>query len=319
MTFAETGYVVLPVFGLIAIGFAAGRLGVIKDSVGEGLGEFVYVIGIPVLMFKTIATAAFPPVSPWPLWLAYFGGVIVAWLAGAVVATRFYGRSRTEGVIAGVSGSFSNLVIVGIPLVISAFGEAGAVPLFMLVSIHLPTMMVAGTLLSERAVRLDRGEHDKVDVLRVLKAIGRNLMTNPLIVALVLGALWRTSGFPLAGLPRTLVDQLAAAALPTALFSLGMGLKRYGLFGELALATPVIAVKLLLMPAVVYALASFVFTLPPLWVSVITVAAACPAGVNAYLFAVRFNVAQGTASNVIGLSTALAVFSMTFWLDLAVK
>ncbi|MEJ1159905.1 AEC family transporter [Prosthecomicrobium sp. N25] len=317
MTFAETGTTVLPVFGLIAIGFAASKLGVVRDVVGEGLGEFVYVIGIPVLMFRTLATATFPPLSPWPLWISYFGGVLVAWSLSAVVAHRLYGRSRTEGVIAGVSGSFSNLVIVGTPLIVSAFGEAGAVPLFMLVSVHLPIMMVAGTLLTERAIRIDGGQQGPVDVPKVLKAIGRNLATNPLIIALVLAAAWRTGGLPLEGLPRTIVDQLGASALPAALFSLGVGLRRYGLFGELRLALPVIAIKLLLMPAVVYLVASRVFDLPPLWVSVLTVSAACPAGVNAYLFAVRFNVAHGTASNIIGLSTALAVFSVTFWLDLA--
>ena len=62
--------------------------------------------------------------------------------------------------------------------------------------------------------------------------------------------------------------------------------------------------------AKVLVLAHFVFGLTPLWTAVLTVTAGCPSGVNAYLFAVRFDTAHGTASNSIGLSTALAGFTM---------
>ena len=154
MTFAEIGLIVLPVFGLIGLGFAASRTGLLGERVGDGLGEFVNTVGIPILMFRTIGTAHFPDQSPWPLWTAYFCAVVVAWAAGTLIATRLFGRSRTEGVIAGACASFSNTIMVGIPLVMSAYGEAGALPLFMLISVHLPVMMVAAELARGELLRL---------------------------------------------------------------------------------------------------------------------------------------------------------------------
>lgn len=315
MTFAEIGLIVLPVFGLIGLGFAASRTGLLGERVGDGLGEFVNTVGIPILMFRTIGTAHFPDQSPWPLWTAYFCAVVVAWAAGTLIATRLFGRSRTEGVIAGACASFSNTIMVGIPLVMSAYGEAGALPLFMLISVHLPVMMVVGTLMTERAARLDRGETEPFRIGRVLARIARNLATNGLVVALAAGALWRLAGLPLTGPARTVVDQLGAAAVPCALFSLGMALRRYGLVGEFRLAASLAAVKLLLMPALVLLLGRHVFDLPPLWTAVMTVTAGCPSGVNAYLFAVRFDVAHGTASNAIALSTACAVVTTVLLFD----
>ena len=44
------------------------------------------------------------------------------------------------------------------------------------------------------------------------------------------------------------------------------------------------------------------------------VAAACPTGVNAYVVAARFRTGEALASNVITISTGLAVVSMTLWL-----
>jgi malonate transporter len=319
MTFAEIGVIVLPVFGLIGLGFLASRFGLVGDRVGDGLGDFVNVIGIPLLIFRTVGTAHFPDQSPWPLWFAYFGGVIVAWALGTLIATRVFGRSRTEGVIAGACASFSNTVMVGVPLIVSAYGEAGALPLFMLISVHLPVMMVVGTLMTERAARLDRGAAEPFHLGRVLMRILRNLVTNALVIALAAGALWRMTGLPLTGVPRTVIDQLASAAVPCALFALGIGLKRYGLFGEFRIAAALSVVKLLVMPAFVLVLAHFVFGLTPLWTAVLTVTAGCPSGVNAYLFAVRFDTAHGTASNSIGLSTALAGFTMVLLFNAVVQ
>jgi predicted permease len=312
----DVALIILPVFGLIGLGYLAGRTGLLSKTVGDGLTEFVATVGIPMMIFRTMATAHFPDLSPWPLWGTYFGGAIVSWALGSMLATRVFGRSRAAGVIAGTSASFGNLAMVGIPLIVSAYGENGAVPLFIIISVHLPTMMVAGTLMTERAVRIDAGSDEPVHVMRALKAIGRNMLFNPLVWGLFLGAAWRFFQIPLVGPVKTVVDQVAAAGLPTALISLGMAMNRYGLVGELKLSAVLTGLKLGVMPAAVWLLGTYVFGLTPAWTTVATIAAACPSGVNAYLFAQRFNVAHGLASNSIALTTLVCVGTTLVWLML---
>ena len=115
---------------------------------------------------------------------------------------------------------------------------------------------------------------------------------------------------------KTVVDQVAAAGLPTALISLGMAMNRYGLVGELKLSAVLTGLKLGIMPAAVWLLGTYVFGLTPAWTTVATIAAACPSGVNAYLFAQRFNVAHGLASNSIALTTLVCVGTTLVWLML---
>lgn len=316
MHILDVALIILPVFGLIGLGYLAGRTGFLSNTVGDGLGEFVATIGIPMLIFRTMSTAHFPDLSPWPLWLTYFGGAIISWALGSLVATRLFGRSRAAGVIAGTSASFGNLAMVGIPLIVSAYGENGAVPLFIIISIHLPTMMVAGTLMTERAVRIDAGSSEPLHVGRALKNIGRNLVFNPLVWGLVIGALWRAFEIPMGGPVKIVVDQVAAAGLPTALISLGMAMNRYGLVGEAKLAAILTGLKLGVMPATVWLLGTYVFGLTPAWTTIATIGAACPSGVNAYLFAQRFNVAHGLASNSIALTTLVCVGTTLVWLML---
>ena len=55
--------------------------------------------------------------APWALWTTYFTAVIVAWTAGHLAITRIFGRDGQAGVVGGVATAFSNLVLLGTPVV----------------------------------------------------------------------------------------------------------------------------------------------------------------------------------------------------------
>jgi hypothetical protein len=51
---------VAPVFGLIVLGFLAARTRLLSEAARAGLTEFVFTIAVPMLIFRTIVTAAAP-------------------------------------------------------------------------------------------------------------------------------------------------------------------------------------------------------------------------------------------------------------------
>ena len=75
--------------------------------------------------------------------------VIVTWTAGHLVTTRVFGRDSKAGVVGGVSSAFSNLVLLGIPFMLGVFGQKGFEELSLLISVHLPTMLMASIILFE--------------------------------------------------------------------------------------------------------------------------------------------------------------------------
>lgn len=311
---AAIAAIVVPVFGLVALGFAGARSRLLKPAVGDGLADFVFTVALPVLLFRTLATSRIGEASPWVLWACYFAGAALAWLASDLLIRRVFGRDARAGLAAGISGGFSNIVLVGIPFTISAYGEAGSVPVATLIAVHLPVMMIASTLLAQRAERIDGTAKATASLPQILARIAGNLIRNPLIIGILAGAAWRLSGLPLAGPFRGLIDMLTSAAVPCALFALGMSLSRYGISGNVVPAVIVAAIKLFLLPACVYLLASTLTDLPPVWVQVATLAAACPTGVNAWLIASRLGTGLALSANVITLSTGFAVISMSLWL-----
>lgn len=302
---------VLPVFILILTGWLIVRFRYLKPTVGDALGDFVFRVAVPVLLFRTIAEADFKDGSPWPLWVAYFSGVAVTWTIGHLMATLAFGRDARMGVLAGVSSAFANTVFIGLPLVSRIVGEEGVVALSILLSVHLPVMMIAGTVLMERAERKVSGKPGQ-SPLKLLGGVVRNLLRNPLVIGLACGAAVHLIGQPLGGPVKSVVDQLAAVAAPAALVSIGMALDKYGLVGNLGLATVTSFLKLVVLPGAVFA-ACHLLGLNDNWTTALVLTSAVPTGVNAWLIANHFNVGHALASSTITLTTALGVISVSVW------
>lgn len=309
--------VVLPVFGFIGLGYATVATGLLRDEVGDALSTFVFSVAMPTLLFRGIGTLAMPEFSPWPYYLAYFGAAFLNIGLGILVIRRVFGRDAHVGVIAGLSAAYSNIVMVGLPMVTQAFGEEGLAVTMMLIAVHLPVMMLLSAIMIEFAEASSGGAGaKKVDIPRaVLRATG-GLIRNHLVIGILAGIVFRFSGLEISGFAATMIEGVSGTAIPLALISLGMSLHRFGIRGNVQQAVAIGAIKLFVFPAVVFVLATFVFALPKIAVAAAVICAACPTGANAYLIATRFQTGLKLSANAITLTTAFSVLSLWFWFAL---
>jgi len=293
--------IVLPVFGLIGLGYLARRVGLVSDRAGEGLSEFVFTLSLPCLIFRTLVRAEIPAVQPWGYWISYFAGVAVVWLLAMALGRRFFGLKGISSVVAGFSAGQANTVFVGVPMILKAYGEAGAVPLFLLIAVHLPVTMTLATIMAEGR---------RASPLVIL----RRLATHPIVVGILAGSACRPIAPFVPGAAWQVVDLLGSAAIPCALISMGIALHRYGMAMGWKLPTLISMLKLVLHPLVVLLLATYVFDMPPVWAGVAVLFASCPSGINAYLFAERYGEGVALASSAVTLSTVLALGTTLLWL-----
>lgn len=301
------------VFGLVGLGYAAGWTGLLRPQVGDALADFAIVVAVPALLFRTMIGMDFAGAAPWAMWAAYFCAIPLVWLAGHLVVTRLFGREVAAGVVAGVAASFSNLLLLGLPFVQGVFGRPGVEILSLLLAIHLPIMMAASIVMFEWA---RRGEGKASAPLTVLRGFLRNLFLNPLIVGILAGLAWRASGLAMPAMGARFVDAFAGIAGTVALFSMGLGLRKFGISGNVKPALALALLKVVLMPALVLGTV-LVADLPPLVATVVVVAASMPTGVNPYLIASRFGTGQVLASNTMTISTLLAAVTTGVWLAVA--
>ena len=308
--------IVLPVFGLIGIGYAVAWVRILPEQADEALTDFVFTIAIPLLLFRTVVAADFTHGSPWLLWAAYFPALAVTWAVGTFIMRRVFGRDARAGLVGGVSASYSNTLLIGLPLVIIAYGTEGGAAMALLLAVHLVVMVAASTVLIERALIADGAADHSGGAGVILRSLGRNLLLSPVFIGIIAGNVWNFSGLALPPLADTLINRLADVAATLALFAMGMTLRKFGIRGNVLPALGLGALKLMVMPAMVFATTLWLFPLPPAWAKAMVIAAACPTGVNAYLIAARFRTGEALSSNAIILTTALAVVTVSVWLGI---
>lgn len=301
------------VFGLVALGLGAGTTRLLKPEVGDALTEFVNVVALPVLMFRTMTSANFGAAAPWLLWSAYFLSAAIVWALGQFVTAYVFRRERKAAIVGGMTASYSNIVLLGLPFMQSTIGHDGVSVLSLIIAVHLPLMLGAAAIQFALAEREAGG---RVDARREVVAFVNALAGNKLVVGILLGLAWRLTGLPLPSLAERMVDTIAAMAGPLALFSMGMGLLRFGISANFMPALTLSLIKLFVLPALVMG-AALLLGLPPLAAKAAVVSAAMPTGINPYLFAVKYGTGHALASNALTLGTVIAVVSTGAWLAAA--
>lgn len=304
--------VIFPVFAIALVGYLIVYKGVLDHRDIDGISRFVFTILIPILLFHSLAHIELPARLDWQFLLAYYGVVLFVYALGVWTSKRWFVHSLREQGVFGLGSTYGNMVLVGLPIISAGLGEQALLPLFMLISVHSALLFFIVMVLAERTGEAGRAPG------RIAVQTFKNLGRNPIIIGLVLGLAFNLLAVPI---PQPVDDTLAIlsrATLPCALFVLGGSLNAYEIAGHFTEAWTMIGLKMVLQPLLVWLLVFWVFQVDPLWGVVAVMAAGMPIGVNAYLFAVKYQANVPTLSTAILLSTLLAVVSQSLLLALFV-
>lgn len=298
--------IVAPVFALIAAGYAAVMFRFVSEGAHKGISEFAFSIAIPALLFRTIVVSEFPDVSPYRMWGAYYGALALTWIAAMAVSAllRTPRGSREDGVVFAIGSVYGNIVMLGIPLVLSALGNEAAGPMALILSVNTPLLWLCGILQMELVNQKRTGSP-----LAVIRPVLADLARNPLMLAIGFGVIWRLTGLGLTPVVDRTIELLAQAGSPTALIALGINLFRFEVKGEKLSILVMCALKLAAMPAAALVLARLL-DLPPVAAGVIVLFAAMPTGANAYIFAVQYQRLVNPVSGAVALGTLLAAVTL---------
>lgn len=300
--------VVLPIVLVVLLGYGIVWQGVLGARDVEGISRFVFKVGLPVLLFNSLSDMQMPALFHWQFLFSYYFVSLLIYAIGYGISRYWFAHSLSKQGIFGFGSSYSNLVLVGLPIISTGLGQEAVLPLFMLVSLQSAIFFPIVILLVERE------SHAGQSWQRVMGQTMRNVVSNPIILGLCAGILVNFLAIPIPLLLAKALGTIGQAALPCALFVLGASLRTYKLAGHLAEAWTMMGLKLLLQPILVGVLVFGLFQEDPLWGAVAVMAAGMPVGVNAFLFAQEYQVGVATVSTSVLLSTLLSVFSLSLML-----
>ena len=300
--------IIVPVFGTVAVGWALGRWLLTADGL-RGLTQVAFYSLFPALLFRSMAKVRLEALEP-DIIVVFFGtGLLLYFLL--MPLGRALGMKLGDQAVFALSGTFSNGVGIGIPFITYAFGEAGLVPLLMIISVNSLIMLTLCSFLLEIGSGGGGGR-----LLAKLGGAALMMMKHPVIPSIFAGLAWAelTALIPGLGMPVVIdkvLQALALAAPPCGLIMAGASLAHVGLKEHWQPAAVAAAVKLAVMPLMVWAVGRYLFTLDPLWLTVATLNAALPAGANVYLVAQLYRTGVGLATNAVVISTGASVFTLS--------
>ncbi len=298
---------VAPVFLLLLAGYVAVKTSVLEASVIDGVMKFCTHIAIPCLLFHATATIDLGAAYEWRVILAYFATASISFLVAVFASHHIFSRRPGEAVAVAFSTLFSNLLLLGIPIVERAFGEPALSNTIAVVSLNAPVCYFLGIVAME-SVRADSRSVSDTTMVVI-----NTMFRNTLMIGLGLGFLVNLSGLVIPDFVMLPIDMLRSAALPCALFGLGGLLTRYALSEQIAESSAISGITLFFSPLLAYVLCSIIGVTSDQR-NMIVLLAAIPPGLNAYLFASLYSRGLGTASSNVLIGTALSLLTISFWL-----
>ena len=297
---------VVPLFAAILIGFGAGKARFLDETAVRGLNTFVFTFAMPPMLFRLMATTDILAVGEWRFIAGYFYAEVLIFLVGAVLGGLLFRQSFAAMTMQGFGSSFSNGVLIALPLLIGLYGPEGAVPAILLFTLDV-------VLFSLVTMLLEMSRHDSAHGggLRAVRTTARAMLSNPILMSTLLGILYGIAGFPLPDLIDKTFGFIGQAGPPAALFALGATLAHRRVQGSVGSATAMTVFKLFLHPALVFVILAFMIPVEPFWIHAAVIFAACPVGANVYVFAQHYQVSVTAASAAILVSTAISMVSIT--------
>lgn len=294
-------FISMPLFVLIALGWLLVRWRQWPESITSAINRLVFRVALPAMLFRLMCNFSEGPPVDARLLIAFFGGCLLVFIIGRVVASKVFKLDGVAGSVFALGGIFSNNVLLGLPIARVMLGDE-AIP-----SVALVLVFNGLILWTLATVSVEWFRHGALN----LKGFGNtalSVLKNPLIIGILSGTLFSLTGLPLPVFVDQPVTMLGQIAVPLALVALGMSLASYRIKEGLAISYALSAIKLIVQPLAVWGLA-WMIGLPPMESKVVVLLASMAVGVNVYLMSQQFNALTGPAATSMLLTTLFSALT----------
>lgn len=299
----------LPFFGLILIGFLSGRAAKLPESGLAWLNYFILYIALPPLFFQLVSRTPFEQLANPRFVFVTTLSTATTFTIALLVGLWLRRGSLPEATIAGVVGAYANVGYMGPGLTLAALGTAAAVPTALIFTFDSTFFFAAVPFLMAVS-----GVERKSALATTLTVVQR-VFTHPFIVATILGVVFAWLQLrPPVWIDR-LLDYLADAAAPCALFTLGVTVALRPLKRIPEEIPILVGIKLFIHPLVAWLLLSAFGGFDPVWIYTAVLMAALPPALNAYIMARQHEsyVTHASAGILVGtIASIVTVTSMLY-------
>lgn len=294
----------VPVFAMIILGMLFKKIGVIDDVFASRMNKFVFLIPLPVLLFKDLATLDFNTI--WDTKFVLFCFFITILCILIVTLLSFLLKNKqNQGEF--IQASYrSSAALLGIALIQNVYGKATMAPLMIIGSVPLYNIMAVVVL---SFFSPERKGLSKEVWLKTIKGI----LTNPILIGIVVGILWSLLHLPMPTMLDKTVTSIGNVATPLGLMAMGATFNYKEALGDLKPALCASFIKLFGFCAMFLPLAIYLGFQGEQLIAILVMLGSATT-VSCFVMAKNMGHTGILTSTVVMLTTIFSGFSITMWL-----
>ena len=291
----------VPVFAMIILGMLFKKIGIIDDVFASRMNKFVFLIPLPVLLFKDLATLDFNTIWDTKFVLfCFFITILIVTLLSFLLKNK---QNQGEFIQASYR---SSAALLGIALIQNVYGKATMAPLMIIGSVPLYNIMAVVVL---SFFSPERKGLSKEVWLKTIKGI----LTNPILIGIVVGILWSLLHLPMPTMLDKTVTSIGNVATPLGLMAMGATFNYKEALGDLKPALCASFIKLFGFCAMFLPLAIYLGFQGEQLIAILVMLGSATT-VSCFVMAKSMGHTGILTSTVVMLTTIFSGFSITMWL-----
>lgn len=292
-----------PIFAVILVGFALSRLKVSSPVGWSEIERLTYYLFFPSLLVLRLANSSFDLEQI--IELSWVIGLALLVISLLIVGLREFIASDVATMSSVYQGSIRFNTYIGLATIDILLGDSGLATAALCLAVYIPLV----NILSVISLSL-KGEGG---ARRIYMMVG-SVLSNPLVIACVLGCSISYANFTIPQLAQDLLEILSEPALPLGLLAVGAGI-RFVSIGEQSWQLIVsIVSKLLVFPTIIL-LSCILFDVNSQTAKVLVLLTALPAPPSAYILARQLGGNESLMANIITCQTLAAFFMIPVWIE----
>ncbi len=291
---------VAPVFLVVFAGRIMARLGFMDDTFVTKANAIVFNLAMPVLVFLKISAADFSLIFDANVLLMVCGLTFLAFMVAWIIAVIFIKEATKQGPF--IQGTFrSNTAIIGLALAINLFSDNGVT----LVVILLAFLMPLYNILSVFALTIPLKKENNLTPVHIFIQV----VTNPLIIAILLAIPFSLLGISIEGVIHRTLSYVAQMTLPVALLCIGATLDYSRMKHTFITALGASVTKIIVLP-VLAVIISVQMGLRGETLGAVFLVFACPTAISSFIMAKAMDNDGDLAAQIVLLTTTFSMFTI---------
>ncbi|MFV0361614.1 MAG: AEC family transporter [Suipraeoptans sp.] len=296
--------VVSPLIVYMAIGIVAKKIKILSTKTFDEMNKLTFRVFLALLVFVNSYQAdlnAFFSADSLKVILIAMASIFILLSVSLIIGRQIIIDKERHIVI--TQGIYrSNLILFGLPISISIYGEGNQATMSVLIAVIVPLFNIIAAILLNSA---KGGSRNKLTlILSALK--------NPLVIGSILGLAINAIGITLPEIVFTPIDKLAGIATPLAFILLGGSLEFSNIKKDLKAITCVSVIRLIILPLAVITFATLSGLKDTNIVALLALSGS-PIAVSSYTMAKDAEVAPALAGELVAVTTVVSTFTIFLW------